>query len=161
MFIVGLGLGALLTSQGCRKKGRLPGDEEQAAPRPGTRPAPKAPASHRPSAQDVPAPVEVPPVKAVPAVPAVPAAPAPPAPATLPRLALVIDDLGYAPPELVTRLCAQSVPFSVAVLPYQEFTRASADLAYGAGKEVMLHLPMEPIGYPAPGKDPGPTFSSA
>jgi polysaccharide deacetylase 2 family uncharacterized protein YibQ len=71
-------------------------------------------------------------------------------------VALVIDDLGYAPPELVTRLCAQSVPFDVAVLPYQEFTHQSAEIAHSRGKEVMLHLPMEPRGYPGPGKDPGP-----
>ena len=74
----------------------------------------------------------------------------------MPRLALVIDDLGYVQPELVTRLCSLPVPFSVAVLPYQEFTRDSADIAYRLGKEVMLHLPMEPIGYPGPGRDPGP-----
>jgi hypothetical protein len=73
-----------------------------------------------------------------------------------PRLALVIDDLGYAPTELVTRLCSQPMAFSVAVLPYQEHTQASAEIAHGQGKEVMLHLPMEPLGYPAPGKDPGP-----
>lgn len=73
-----------------------------------------------------------------------------------PRFCLVIDDLGYANPELVSRLCAQKVPFSVAVLPYQEFTRESARLAREAGKELMLHLPMEPLGYPGPGKDPGP-----
>ena len=77
-------------------------------------------------------------------------------PAPLPRLALVIDDLGYVPPELVTRLCSLPVPFSVAVLPYQEHTRESAEIAHRLGKEVMLHLPMEPIGYPGPGHDPGP-----
>jgi polysaccharide deacetylase 2 family uncharacterized protein YibQ len=71
-------------------------------------------------------------------------------------MALVIDDLGYARPELVTRLCAQPVPFDVAVLPYQEYTRPSAEIAHGRGKEVMLHLPMEPLGYPGPGKNPGP-----
>jgi polysaccharide deacetylase 2 family uncharacterized protein YibQ len=48
------------------------------------------------------------------------------------------------------------VPFSVAVLPYQEHTRESAEIAHRLGKEVMLHLPMEPIGYPGPGHDPGP-----
>jgi hypothetical protein len=68
----------------------------------------------------------------------------------------VIDDLGYAAPELVTRLCAQPVAFDVAVLPYQEYTHASAEIAHERGKEVMLHLPMEPLGYPGPGKDPGP-----
>jgi polysaccharide deacetylase 2 family uncharacterized protein YibQ len=74
----------------------------------------------------------------------------------LPRLTLVIDDLGYIQPELVTRLCSLPVAFSVAVLPYQEHTRESAEVAHRLGKEVMLHLPMEPIGYPGPGRDPGP-----
>jgi len=76
---------------------------------------------------------------------------------TLPKLALLIDDLGYAQLDLVKRLCQEPVAFSVAVLPYQEFTRESADTAYSMGKEVMLHMPMEPIGYPGPGKDPGPS----
>ena len=75
----------------------------------------------------------------------------------LPKFVLIIDDLGYAQPELVKRLCMESVPFSVAVLPYQEFTQDSANIAFSRGKEVMLHLPMEPIGYPGPGKDPGPS----
>jgi polysaccharide deacetylase 2 family uncharacterized protein YibQ len=143
MFALGLGLGALLTTQACRKKGQLPGDEERATPRP----APKRPGG-RPSGTQEPAPE---PRAQEPAPAKTPAAPT-----TLPRVALVIDDLGYAPPELVTRLCAQPVAFSVAVLPYQEYTRVSAELAHDRGKEVMLHLPMEPIGYPGPGKDPGP-----
>ncbi len=75
--------------------------------------------------------------------------------ATLPRLALVVDDLGYVQPELVTRLCSLPIPFSVAVLPYLEYTRESAEVAHRLGKEVMLHLPMEPVGYPGPGRDPG------
>lgn len=79
-----------------------------------------------------------------------------PASPALPRLALVIDDLGHADPALVTRLCAQEVPLTVAVLPFQEHTTRSAKIAHEAGKEVMLHLPMEPLGYPGPGKDPGP-----
>lgn len=74
----------------------------------------------------------------------------------LPSLALVIDDLGYAPRELVLRLCAQPVPLSVAVLPFLENSEESARVARDKGKEVMLHLPMEPIGYPGPGKNPGP-----
>ena len=139
MFALGLGLGALLTSQSCSRKGRLPGDEET-APR---QPAPKG----RPARPTPPKP-ETPPAQPQPE----------PAPSgtPLPRLALVIDDLGYVSPELVTRLCSQPVPFSVAVLPYQEHTRESAELAHDRGKEVMLHLPMEPVGYPGPGKDPGP-----
>jgi len=165
MFLVGIGLGALLTSRSCpARKGRLPGEEEPAPARPArprdrANPAPPAaeppaaePPAPKPPAAEVPAPK--PPAEA-PAPRPVP--PVPPAQAGgLPRVALVIDDLGYAAPELVTRLCAQPVPFDVAVLPYQEFTRQSAEIAHGRGKEVMLHLPMEPRGYPGPGKDPGP-----
>ena len=153
MFLAGLGLGYLLTLQSCPKRGRLPGDEDQVAPRPAPkRPSPAAtprPEPARPGTQE-PAPSG----QAEPAVPR--PGPAPREPKGLPRLALVIDDLGYAPTELVTRLCAQPVAFSVAVLPYQEHSRASAEIAHAQGKEVMLHLPMEPIGYPGPGKDPGP-----
>ncbi len=74
----------------------------------------------------------------------------------LPRLALVVDDLGHAPTELVIRLCANPLPLSVAVLPFEERTRESAETAFSKGKEVLLHMPMEPLGYPGPSKDPGP-----
>ena len=154
MFLAGLGLGGFLTSQGCRaRKGRLPGEEEAAPARPAPKrePAPKGPAP-APS----PAPRQAPPGKPPEPPPGKASGKEPEQPPSLPRFALVIDDLGYAAPELVTRLCAQPVDFDVAVLPYQEFTRVSAEIAHGAGKEVMLHLPMEPLGYPGPGKDPGP-----
>jgi polysaccharide deacetylase 2 family uncharacterized protein YibQ len=143
MFILGIGLGALLSYQGCKgRKGRLPGEEQPAPVQPAP-PRKERPRPAPPVAEPVPMPEPAKPEK-------------PEKPSALPRVALVIDDLGYAPPELVTRLCAQSVPFDVAVLPYQEFTHQSAEIAHSRGKEVMLHLPMEPRGYPGPGKDPGP-----
>lgn len=132
--LLGLGAGLMLGQQGCDRR-QAPAKREAPEPhKPGKRPAePKA----KPSSEA-----------------ATPQSPEPER--ALPRLALVIDDLGYVQPELVTRLCSLPVPFSVAVLPYQEHTRESADIAYRLGKEVMLHLPMEPIGYPGPGRDPGP-----
>ena len=152
MFMLGLGLGCLFTAQSCRKRGHLPGDEDQVTPRP----APKHPAPKPSGRPEPPREAPAPPASEA-AKPAPPPRPEPsPAPQNLPRLALVIDDLGYAAPELVTRLCAQPVALSVAVLPYQEFTQVSAEIAHDQGKQVMLHLPMEPQGYPAPGKDPGP-----
>jgi polysaccharide deacetylase 2 family uncharacterized protein YibQ len=137
MFLIGIGLGTALGYRGCHGRKGLPGEAQAPA-----RPAPKRP----PSAAQAPPPAQPGPAKPAP----------PPGEKGLPRVALVIDDLGYAPPELVTRLCAQPVHFDVAVLPYQEFTHQSAEIAHGQGKEVMLHLPMEPRGYPGPGKDPGP-----
>lgn len=143
MLFLGLGLGLLLSSQACGK-GR-PRSAEKGEPAP----SPKKP---RPGATPK---AEPPPRKAEPLQkPEIPSRVEPKS--DLPRMAIVIDDFGYAPPELVRRLCAQPVPFSAAVLPYQEFTKESAQIAHDAGKEIMLHLPMEPVGYPGPGKDPGP-----
>jgi len=134
MLALGLGAGVMLGQQGCNRR-EAPAKKE--APRPEAKKPEKKPAEPK-------------------AKPNPEAARSPSQEPALPRLALVIDDLGYIQPELVTRLCSQPVPFSVAVLPYQEHTRESADIAHRLGKEVMLHLPMEPIGYPGPGRDPGP-----
>jgi len=142
MLLLGLGLGLVLSNQGCKKKSqRPPQDQETKRSEPPRKPKPSSP-------------VAVPGRLPDKATDKPQAAPQPTA--ALPRLALVIDDFGYAAPELVRRLCAQPVAFSAAVLPFQEFTQESAAIAHGAGKEILLHLPMEPIGYPGPGKDPGP-----
>ncbi len=135
MLALGFAGGMLLSQQGCERK---------PAPRkpPAQQPAGKG--AQRPPAYEEPAPRET----AHPAPKARVEAPK----GELPRLALVIDDLGYAPPELVIRLCAQPVAFTVAVLPYQEHSRASATLAHDRGKEVLLHLPMEG----GAGANPGP-----
>jgi hypothetical protein len=134
--ILGLGAGLLLGQQGCNRREAPAGRE---APRPESKKPERRPVE----------PKAKPPSEAAKPVGQEPAS-------SLPRLALVIDDLGYMQPELVTRLCSLPVPFSVAVLPYQEHTRESAEIAHRLGKEVMLHLPMEPLGYPGPGHDPGP-----
>lgn len=157
MILLGLGLGVLFSGTSCNRK-QHPSEPTEKAPtaKPHrrsnppvssereTEPEPTAkPESHHtppsPEPQKTPGPT-----------------PTPQAKSGLPKLSLVIDDFGYARPELVTRLCAQPIPFSAAVLPYQEFTKESAEIAFEHGKEVMLHLPMEPLGYPGPGKDPGP-----
>ena len=141
MLALGLGAGLMLGQQGCGKRDRL---EKREA----LKPEPKKAEAKKPEKKSV-EPKTKPPAEA--------AQPQRPEPTrALPRLALVIDDLGYIQPELVTRLCSLPVAFSVAVLPYQEYTRESAEAAHRLGKEVMLHLPMEPIGYPGPGRDPGP-----
>ncbi len=134
MLALGLGAGLILGQQGCGKR------ETPAKQAP--KPEPKKP--DKKSAEP----------KAKPSLEAAkPPSKEPERP--LPRLALVIDDLGYIQPELVTRLCSLPVAFSVAVLPFLEHTRESAEIAHRLGKEVMLHLPMEPIGYPGLGRDPG------
>jgi polysaccharide deacetylase 2 family uncharacterized protein YibQ len=151
MLALGLGAGLMLGQQGCGKR-------EAPTKREAPKPESKKPESKKPepkkSEPEKPEKKQAEPKAKPTAEAAKPQRQEPAAP--LPRLALVIDDLGYIQPELVTRLCSLPVPFSVAVLPYQEYTRESAEIAHRLGKEVMLHLPMEPIGYPGPGRDPGP-----
>ena len=141
MLALGLGAGLMMGQQGCGKR-EAPAKREAPGPEP-KKPELKKPEKKQAEPRAKPTAEAARPQRQEPASP-------------LSRLALVIDDLGYVPPELVTRLCSLPVPFSVAVLPYQEHTRESAEIAHRLGKEVMLHLPMEPIGYPGPGRDPGP-----
>jgi polysaccharide deacetylase 2 family uncharacterized protein YibQ len=76
-----------------------------------------------------------------------------PPPGPLPRVAIIIDDIGYDR-ELVRRFLALDVELTFAVLPFSPFQQSiTADLRR-AGYELMLHLPMEPVEYPR--IDPGP-----
>jgi polysaccharide deacetylase 2 family uncharacterized protein YibQ len=147
VLLLGVGLGVLFSGTACNRKDRTQAESKEAPPGPARKSSqPPKLAKAQPE----------PPRNAPKRDEARAAEPKSEPHVELPRFSLVIDDLGYAAPELVTRLCAQSIPFSVAVLPFQEFTKESAEIAYAHGKEVLLHLPMEPIGYPGPSKDPGP-----
>jgi uncharacterized protein len=68
--------------------------------------------------------------------------------------AIVIDDLGneLAPAE---RIAAWKSPVAGAVLPGVAFSTATARALARGGKEVLLHLPMEPAGYPRVRPGPG------
>jgi polysaccharide deacetylase 2 family uncharacterized protein YibQ len=70
----------------------------------------------------------------------------------LPKVALIIDDVGYrlAEGERAVRLPGA---VAVAVLPFGTHSVALAREADAEGKEVVLHLPMQPL---AAGEDPGP-----
>jgi polysaccharide deacetylase 2 family uncharacterized protein YibQ len=72
-----------------------------------------------------------------------------------PRIALIIDDLGHVDPALVKRLCSLNIPLTVAVLPFLPHSRDSVRIARSRGMEIILHMPMEPVGYPGQGKNPG------
>jgi polysaccharide deacetylase 2 family uncharacterized protein YibQ len=69
------------------------------------------------------------------------------------RVALIVDDVGQD--EQLLDLAA-SIPFPVSysVLPLLPCSASSAERLHRAGFEILLHLPMEPEGYPA--DDPGP-----
>jgi uncharacterized protein len=78
-----------------------------------------------------------------------------PAPPGVPRAALVIDDLGneLAPAERIARWPR---PVAGAVLPGLRWSADSARALARGGHEVLLHLPMEPEGYPNSRVRPGP-----
>lgn len=61
------------------------------------------------------------------------------------RAAIVIDDLGQDM-QRTRALLALPYPLTFSVLPHLPASRETADAAALAGREVMLHLPMEPLG---------------
>jgi polysaccharide deacetylase 2 family uncharacterized protein YibQ len=110
---------------------------------PQQKPAP-APAVARPSpAPDTPA--------AAPVVEPVRPSAVPIEPAERGRLAFIIDDAGYDLDELQPFL-ELPMPLAVAVLPNLPNSTEAARRVRNAGKELLLHLPMEPEG----DADPGP-----
>jgi uncharacterized protein len=71
----------------------------------------------------------------------------------LPRVAIVIDDLGYQR-QLALDFIALNIPLTLSFLPQAPYSREMAHTAVQEGKEILLHLPMEPKGLPE--ADPGP-----
>ena len=72
----------------------------------------------------------------------------------LPRVAVVIDDLGYRLTEGL-RAARLPGPVAVAILPHTGHSALLARVADQAGKEILLHLPMQPIEqdeHPGPGE---------
>jgi polysaccharide deacetylase 2 family uncharacterized protein YibQ len=65
-----------------------------------------------------------------------------------PVVAILIDDFGYAMSDDVTDFLDLPIPITVSILPGTPYGRTLASEAAGAGKEVLVHLPMEPGSYP-------------
>jgi polysaccharide deacetylase 2 family uncharacterized protein YibQ len=64
-----------------------------------------------------------------------------------PKIALVIDDLGGE--HLIAReLLEWDLPLTFSILPFTPYGKTIAREAHQKGKEVILHVPMEPHGYP-------------
>ena len=69
-----------------------------------------------------------------------------------PRIAIVVDDLG-SNKRTAEELLRLHIPLTFSILPSQSSSRRIAHKAHAQGREIILHLPMEPRGYPL--KDPG------
>ena len=73
-------------------------------------------------------------------------------PATETNIAIIIDDIGFDLPS-VREILTIDAPIAFAVLPHAPYSITAAEILHGAGREILLHLPMEPHD---PGKNPGP-----
>lgn len=68
------------------------------------------------------------------------------------RVAVVIDDVGFDE-TIALQFASLGVPMTFAILPHQRYSASLATRLRSMGQEVILHLPMQPIG--SPGNDPG------
>ncbi len=78
---------------------------------------------------------------------------APPSRSELPLVAIVIDDLGYQR-HTASDFIEVDLPLTLSFLPQAPFSKEMAREAHEKGKEILLHLPMEPKAFPE--TDPGP-----
>jgi len=69
------------------------------------------------------------------------------------RVSIVIDDLGYRK-DLLRNFLRLDIPLTFAILPQLPYSTLLARELKNSGYETILHLPMEPEGYPE--TDPGP-----
>jgi polysaccharide deacetylase 2 family uncharacterized protein YibQ len=72
----------------------------------------------------------------------------------LPRIALIIDDLGYDR-DMAICFFQLDLPLTFSVLPMAPHSDTIVQEANRRGRELMLHLPMEPKNYPSLNPGPG------
>ncbi|MGK0288626.1 MAG: polysaccharide deacetylase 2 family uncharacterized protein YibQ [bacterium] len=68
------------------------------------------------------------------------------------KLVIIIDDLGHQI-HLLKKLLSIQQPINYAILPNLTYTRQTAELTRQRDLDIILHLPMEPKGFPK--QDPG------
>ncbi|MDY6791722.1 MAG: divergent polysaccharide deacetylase family protein [Thermodesulfobacteriota bacterium] len=77
----------------------------------------------------------------------------------LPKVAIIIDDLGYDR-FIAQKFLALDGVFTFSVLPHSPYTKRIARAAEAKGYDIMLHLPMEPMEYPSVNPGPGALLTS-
>jgi len=68
------------------------------------------------------------------------------------KIAIIVDDIGYDR-SAVDALLKIDIPLTFSILPFCPYSVESARRIHKAGKEILLHIPMEPLDYPD--KNPG------
>ncbi|MBI9077385.1 MAG: divergent polysaccharide deacetylase family protein [Desulfatibacillum sp.] len=76
-----------------------------------------------------------------------------------PRVAIIIDDMGYSN-GIQHKFLDIPYVLTYSVLPHSPDQVEIADLAHEKGREVLLHLPMEPLEYPKVDSGPGTLLAS-
>jgi len=74
------------------------------------------------------------------------------------RVAIIIDDIGYEM-KPVRELLAIDENITFAVLPLLAHSREAAEALHQAHREILLHLPMEPLSYPKEKPGSGALFT--
>jgi polysaccharide deacetylase 2 family uncharacterized protein YibQ len=85
--------------------------------------------------------------------------PVPPAHDRLPKVALIIDDVGNDR-RLARKFIRLDSNLTISILPQSPFTKSIARDARENGLEIMLHQPMEPNEYPSVNPGPGVLLTS-
>ncbi len=80
--------------------------------------------------------------------------PIPSPPLHKPYIAIIVDDLGYDI-EAVQQLITLKAPLTYSILPWGPYSEKITQLLRNNHEEIMLHLPMEPLGYPKINPGPG------
>ena len=73
------------------------------------------------------------------------------------RVSLIIDDMGRDI-KMAKRFLSLPYPIAFAVLPYEPHTAEVASMIKERGRVLLLHMPMEPKGYPKVNPGPGALF---
>jgi polysaccharide deacetylase 2 family uncharacterized protein YibQ len=78
---------------------------------------------------------------------------------TLPRIAIIIDDIGYDR-AVVKKFLSLNLPITLSMLPKSPFAKSILGEARKNHVEIMLHQPMEPFEYPRVNPGPGTLLTS-
>ena len=80
-------------------------------------------------------------------------------PGQLPKVAIIIDDLGYDR-KIAEKFSQLDIVITFSILPHSPHQSKIARLAQSKGIDTMLHLPMEPIEWPNVNPGPGTLLTS-
>ena len=69
-------------------------------------------------------------------------------------ITIVVDDFGAISPDLLNDFLGLDTEICFAIFPHQKYSVHTMQKAQGQGRETLIHVPMEPLGYPR--IDPGP-----